>query len=264
MPVDTTPQIHVDRDHDGVAVITLNREDKHNAISHEMELALDAALADLDTDGEVRAVVIRGAGSRAFSAGLDMTELRELPEFDHLVRFLDRAELMFRWSAYPKPLIAAVNGHAHGAGAILATCADIRIGCPATTFKFSAILGGLTNNTWQLPKLIGLPLALEYVLSGRLVGADEAHGAGLLNRLVPDEAVVDEAIALATAIAQHPPAAVTASKQLLRRSASIDFRDAFDAENAVSNGPLRPRNDDNPHLDWWQQRQAAREAHTGI
>jgi 2-(1,2-epoxy-1,2-dihydrophenyl)acetyl-CoA isomerase len=246
--------IRTDVHEDRVAVVTLARPEKLNAFCHQMVSELDAALSIVDDAPDVHAIVVVGAGDRAFSAGLDMTELGSLEPYDHLTRFLDRADQMYRWASLRKPLIAAVNGHAHGAGAILASCADIRVGCASTTFKFSGILGNLTNNTWQLPKVVGLPLATEYVLTGRVVEAEEALAAGLLNRLVPTPEVLTTAKALASQIAKNPPGGVMASKKLLRDSVTKPLREALDAENAIASGILRPLNSDNAHLNWWRER----------
>lgn len=240
---------------DGVVLITLQRPEKLNAMSHEMLLELDAALKAADDDPEVSAIVVTGAG-RALSAGLDMTEIATWTQEVSVIRQLDREALVWRWAALRKPLLVAVNGLAHGAGAILAVAADIRIGSPASEFRFTAIHGNYANNTWHLPKLVGVARATEYILTGRVVGAAEAERAGLLNHVVPADRVLPETIAMAAEIAANGQPGVLESKRLIRESVSKGFWQAFTDENAACTGPLRPGGAENEHIVWWTERTA--------
>jgi enoyl-CoA hydratase/carnithine racemase len=247
--------VRSERAADGVALITLNRPDKLNAMSHEMLLQLDAALAAADDDPEVSAIVVTGSG-RALSAGLDMSEIATWSLEVSTVRQLDREALVWRWAALRKPFLVAVNGLAHGAGAILAVAADIRIGSPASEFRFTAIHGNYANNTWHLPKLVGVARATEYILTGRVVGAAEAERAGLLNHVVPADRVRPETIAMAAEIAANAQPGVLESKRLIRESVSKGFWQAFNDENAVCTGTLRPGGAENEHIAWWTERAA--------
>jgi enoyl-CoA hydratase/carnithine racemase len=247
--------VYSERAADGVALITLHRPDKLNAMSHEMLLQLDAALAAADDDPEVSAIVVTGSG-RALSAGLDMSEIATWSLEVSTVRQLDREALVWRWAALRKPFLVAVNGLAHGAGAILAVAADIRIGSPASEFRFTAIHGNYANNTWHLPKLVGVARATEYILTGRVVGAAEAERAGLLNHVVPADRVRPDTIAMAAEIAANAQPEVLESKRLIRESVSKGFWQAFNDENAVCTGALRPGGAENEHIVWWTERAA--------
>jgi enoyl-CoA hydratase/carnithine racemase len=184
-----------------------------------------------------------------------MTEFATWTQDAFITRMVDREQLMFRWASLRKPLVAALNGLCHGGGAILATCADIRVGCDRAEFRFTAIHGDMTNNTWQLPKAVGLPLATEYILTGRVVSSSEARSAGLFNHFVEAENVLPKAIELAAEIASHPPLGVMESKRLIRESVVRTFEDAFNAENAVAMWKLRPTLE-NEHIQWWLNRTA--------
>lgn len=238
---------------DGVALITLQRPGKLNAMSHEMLLQLDAALSAADDDPDVSVLVVTGSG-RALSAGLDMSEIATWSLEVSTVRQLDREVLVWRWASLRKPLLVAVNGLAHGAGAILAVAADIRIGSPASEFRFTAIHGNFANNTWHLPKVVGVARATEYILTGRVVGAAEAERVGLLNHVVPADQLLPEAISMATDIAAKAQPGVVESKRLIRESVSKGFWEAFNDENAVCTGVLRPAGAENEHIIWWTER----------
>lgn len=147
-------------------------------------------------------------------------------------------------ASYPKPLIGAINGSAHGAGAIIATVLDIRVGGSRSDFRFTAAAYGGANNTWQLPKIVGMAKALEFVMTSRRIGAQEAAQAGLLNHLVPDDQVLEKALDIASQIAANPSAAVCWHKALIHANIGRSYEDAYLAENAVMNSELRPSRPD--------------------
>lgn len=225
---------------DGVCVIHLNRPAARNAFNVEMQAALDGLLRELEPDPAVRAIVVTGAGDKAFSAGYDVKEMSALDDDGMLLDYLQRQRWMGYVAHYPKPLIAAVNGAAHGAGAIIATAMDIRVGGPRTEFRFTAASYGGANNTWQLPLIVGYARAKEFTMTARRIGADEALGSGLINHLVDDAAVLDKAVDIATQIAANSPEGVQWHKRLIHENVGRSYRDAYDAENTVMNGELRP------------------------
>ena len=203
---------------DGVAVISLNRPDRHNAVNDAMGAewaeALDWALAD-DT---ARVVVLRGEGP-SFCSGRDVTELgtraEGLSDFE-FVRRAQQRHLQILTST--KPFIAAVKGYALGGGFERALCADIRIGSPDAAMALPEVVYGLvpdTGGTQLLSALVGPGRAKELVLSGRHLHADEALAWGVLNRVVPNDELDEVTLDLARTIASHSPLAVSMGKQLV-------------------------------------------------
>ena len=221
---------------DGVLTLTLNRPDALNAFDLALKEALNAAVTEANTDPGVRAIVVTGAG-RAFCVGQDLkehvaslesgdTKLSTVVEhFNPLVRSL---------ATMPKPVIAAVNGVAAGAGASLAFLADFRIGGPRTSFLMAFANVGLAADTgasWTLPRLVGYAKATEMLLLAEPIKADEAHRVGLLSRLVDtDEAVLPSAQELAARLAAGPTQAYGQIKRELQVATSGSLDDALDTE----------------------------------
>jgi 2-(1,2-epoxy-1,2-dihydrophenyl)acetyl-CoA isomerase len=224
----------------GIRLLRLNRPKARNALTTALQQALDDALSEAAADTDVRAVVITGSGELAFSAGYDLKELAGFDEERVLGNYLRRQSLLMAFARFPKPLIAAVNGLAHGGGAVLATLCDLRVGGPNSEFRFTAAAYNGVNNTWQLPVLIGAAKALEFVMTARTVPAREALGCGLLNSIAEDGNVIGAALDIAAQIAAHPPAGVQWHKALIRERSGRSLEQAFEAENAVMSGPLQP------------------------
>jgi enoyl-CoA hydratase/carnithine racemase len=216
----------LDRPRPGVTVVTLNRPDRMNALTFQMFDELLQLSRDADVDDETRVLVLTGRG-RAFCAGLDLADARTLPDMTR-ARFLEGqgkwAEAITSFRRIRKPVIAAVNGAAAGAGFSLALAADIRIA--ATTARFNAafvrigLTGGDCGSSWMLPRIVGLGLSYELLLTGRFVDADEAVAIGLVNRVVPGANLLDEAFALAQMITANSPLGVQLTKQVLQ--ANVD------------------------------------------
>ena len=225
----------------GVALIRLNRPDVRNAINLPMQAALDALLTELEADESVRAVVLTGAGDKAFSAGYDVREMQVFDRDQILLAQLRREPWIWHIAHYSKPLLGAINGAAHGAGAIIAAALDIRVGGPRTEFRFTATSYGGANNTWQLPPIVGFAKAKEWLLSARRIKADEALQAGLLNHHVADDAVLGKTLEIAAEIAAHPPLAVRQTKALIHDNLGRSYAEAYRAENAVMMNELAPQ-----------------------
>lgn len=225
---------------DGVRVVTLNRPAARNAMHTAMQHELDAVLRELQADESVRAVVLAAAGNEAFSAGYDIKELGGFDVDAMLENYEERRPLVWNVAAFPKPLIGAIRGSAHGAGAILAAVLDIRVGCAQTDFRFTAAAYNGVNNTWQLPKVIGLAKALEYTMTARRIYGEEALAAGLLNHLVEASKVLDKAVDIAEQIAKHPPAGVQWHKALMHANLNRTLAEGYAAENAVMTTVMRP------------------------
>jgi enoyl-CoA hydratase len=222
--------IRVSGPEDGVAVITLNRPEKRNALTFEMGERFGDAVDRLNGNGDVRAVILVGAGS-SFSAGADFALLRgwagserdrakaEMLEFYR--RFLRVKDLEI-------PTIAAVRGGAIGAGASLALACDLRIASTDAKFALNFVRLGIPPGmaaTFHLPRLIGPSAALELLTTGRIISGEEAERLGLVSHSVPGDALMDEARRLAREIASCAPLAVQKVKQALRLTAEMGSMD---------------------------------------
>jgi enoyl-CoA hydratase/carnithine racemase len=215
---------------DGAALIALNRPEKLNALSFGLMQELDAELTQIEADDAVKAVVLTGAGDKAFSAGADIHEMAGLDEAALAERQAFRNRATWPLATFAKPLIGAINGLAYGGAALLSSTLDIRIGCERTKFRFLAASYGRVNSTWSLPVLVGLPKAKELLYTGRDVLADEAERIGLLNQVVPAARLRETALAMAAAIAKNDARMVTGIKRLLHEDIGLPWRDRYDNE----------------------------------
>ena len=233
----TTPTVLVTHPREGVALVTINRPQHYNAIDPATDAAMGQALAQLEQDASVRCIVITGAGDKAFCAGADIPTL--LP---HLAANIaaGRDDPQFcgvtHRHATTRPLIAAINGVAFGGGLELALACDIRLasdgasmGLPEIKVGVIAAAGGVTRLPYALPQA----LAAEMILSGEPISAARALQAGLVSRVVPHAQLLDEALALAAAIAQRAPLAVRACTALLRQPRFDGLRPALERERAA-------------------------------
>jgi enoyl-CoA hydratase/carnithine racemase len=218
---------------DGVAVITLNRPEKLNALSFGLMRELDDALAHLERDDAVKAVVLTGAGDRAFSAGADIHEMAGLGAEELAGRQAFRSAAHWNMTAFAKPLIGAINGLAYGGAAVVCSTLDIRIGCERTAFRFLAASYGRVNSTWSLPLLVGLPKAKELLYTGRVVNAEEAERIGLLNQVVPSGQLLETAIQMGRTIAGNDARMVQGIKRLLHEDIGMPFRERYDNEETA-------------------------------
>src|SRR6202049_3151939 len=209
---------------DGVGFITLNRPDKLNALSYDLVRELDDALPGFEEDDAIKAVVITGAGERAFSAGADIHEMADLSSEELAQRQSRRGEISWHVANYSKPLIGAINGLAYGGAALLSSSLDIRIGCEKTQFRFLAASYGRVNSSWSLPLLVGLPKAKELLFTGRIVPSEEEERIGLLNQVVPGASVLDAALEIAQMIAKNDARMVQGIKRLLHEEIGMGGR----------------------------------------
>ncbi|HTE15863.1 MAG TPA: enoyl-CoA hydratase-related protein [Burkholderiales bacterium] len=211
--------IKLDVADDGVAVLELNRPERLNAFNRQMIGEWREALAQIADDPHIRAVVLTGAG-RAFCAGGDADEMTEMQSASNVERkeYLWRSiqKIPLAMERLEQPVIAAVNGTARGAGLDMALMCDIRICGVSSTFAESYINMGVLSGdggTWFLPRVIGVSRALELLWTGRVVDAAEAERINLVNRVVADADVRNEALTLARQIAAQPPQAVALMKR---------------------------------------------------
>jgi enoyl-CoA hydratase/carnithine racemase len=218
-----------ERMHD-VALITLNRPEKLNALSFGLVRELDEALTEYEKDDAVKAVILTGAGERAFSAGADIHEMAGLSTEELAQRQAFRSEATWHVATFAKPLIGAINGLAYGGAALLSSTLDLRIGCERSQFRFLAASYGRVNSTWSLPLLVGLPKAKELLYTGRVVAAEEAERIGLLNQIVPAARLVETAVEIGQMIAKNDARMVQGIKRLLHEQIGMGWRDCYATE----------------------------------
>ena len=218
---------------DGVATVTLDRPDALNALTVPLKEALVEAFRAFASDDAVRAVVLTGAG-RAFCAGQDLHERLQpdaLPLADEIrARYNPLIRAM---RALPKPIVAAVNGVAAGAGASLAFACDIRIAAEAASFLLAFGRVGLipdSGATWLLPRLIGGAKAAELALTTDPLSAADAERLGLVARVVPPAELLQEARALARRLAAAAPVALALTKEALERSWAASCEEQLELE----------------------------------
>ena len=213
---------------EGIAVLTLARPDKRNALSIRMRTELMDALATWRDDGDVRVVVLAADGA-AFSAGFDLGEFGR-PELAHAIRHNSTAYHRAVWG-FPKPVIAAVNGPAMGGGFDLALLCDMRIASTAATFGHPEIKFGAPPLFTPLRWIVGDGLARDLCLTGRPIEAEEALRIGLVSRVVAPAALGDEARAVARQIAEAPQGALEVTKRYLNGNQGCGFEESFRVEH---------------------------------
>lgn len=220
----------------GIATLTLDRPEALNALTIPVKVALLDALATVAADPTVRAVILTGAG-RAFCAGQDLAERAASDASPLDVELRDRYEPIVRaMVALDRPIIAAINGVAAGAGASLALACDLRIA--ATSARFVLAFGRIglvpdSGATWFLPRVVGSARAAEMALLNTPIDAAEALRVGLVSRVVPDADLLEAARDMATTLAAGPPRAIAATKRLLATAWTTDLESAFAAERAA-------------------------------
>jgi enoyl-CoA hydratase/carnithine racemase len=219
---------------DGVALITLNRPEKLNAINDDVLIGLRAALARLRDDASTGAAVLRGKG-RAFSAGGDITAMSAMDEatFSRTIGLYMAMAKDFR--ACPKPIIGAIHGHALAGGFELACLCDIRVAAEGTRFGLPDTPLGLSPTsgmTYLLPRIVGLGRAIDLTLSADNIDTAEAHRIGFVTRVVAVDRLLDEATALARKLASYPRTGVAHAKAEFYGSLESSFEAATSAEHA--------------------------------
>ncbi|GGL16899.1 enoyl-CoA hydratase/isomerase family protein [Nocardia jinanensis] len=250
--------LHLDRPAPGVLRLTLNRPAARNAITLSLHRRMDEVLSEAAADDSVRAVVLAGAGQRAFSAGYDLAELGAATPAQAAAMTTEREELLWRYAAFPKPTVAAVQGAAHGAGTMLAVCSDLRVGGADTSLAVTAAKYGGVNLTWLLDSLIGGAHTRDLLLTAREVRGAEAHRIGLLHRYAID--VAGTAVDLAGLMARRPSEGLREIKALLLEGAGRSLRDRYERENAAVRANLAVQ----PISEMFSSFFAARSRGTGV
>jgi len=221
----------------GVATITLSRPDRLNALTFEVYAELRDLFASLAHEPDVKAIIITGDG-RGFCSGGDVDaiigellkqDMTELLSFTRMT-----GALIANIRAVPVPVIAAINGVAAGAGAVIALASDFRLAVPTASLAFLFTKVGLAGAdmgaAYLLPRVVGMARATELLMLGDRISAEDALRIGLVNRVVAPEALMDEARALAARLAAGPSFALGMTKTLLNQALDIDFASAIEAE----------------------------------
>jgi enoyl-CoA hydratase len=205
------------RDH--VAVVTLNRPEAMNALTREMLTALDAVFEDFAGDPELWVAILTGAGERAFSSGMDLNEAIPLLTAGDQMGYEDHTKRQF--SDIFKPIIAAVNGHCIAGGLEMLQGTDLRIAAEHATFGLGEVRWGIIptgGSHIRLPRQIPWAVAMELLLTGEPIDARRAYEIGLVNRVVPSERLLPEALELAGKICRNGPLAVRTAKEIAVRA----------------------------------------------
>lgn len=218
-----------------VATVTIDRPDKLNAMTVAMDARLNELVFELNQDDDVRAVVLTGAGGRAFSAGSDITDLDGYgTNWQYRNRFDARRDYARAVWLLRKPLVAAIDGYCIGGGLEMACAADIRLATPRSSFGAGEIRWGWHGGSGQtqfLTRLVGAGHASLLLLTGDRIDADEALRIGLVQQLVDPEALRERAAALAAVIASRSPIAAQRTKHMVRMAHELPLEAALLVEN---------------------------------
>lgn len=221
---------------DGIGVLTVNRPAKLNALSSELLAEIDDVLARVESDAELKALIVTGAGEKAFVAGADIQELNAaVPVRAHEItqrgqRILRRLELL------PKPSVAAVNGFALGGGLELAMACTVRVASPNAKLGQPEVKLGIIagyGGTQRLPRLVGRGRALELLLTGEPIDAAEAHRIGLVNHVVPQEQLLQFSRGLLAKMLVNGPLAVRLTMQAVDAGLNMSLEDGMRFEAAA-------------------------------
>jgi enoyl-CoA hydratase len=229
---------------EGIAYLTFNRPQVRNALSPEVFCRLADAWQDYAADDSLRVAIITGAGDRAFTAGADLGTFipllsgARLPEDEWDRRVLQNSQVsdvsILRGFTLTKPVIAAINGFCLGAGTELIQATDLRIAAEHATFALTEVMRGFMpagGSTVRLPRQIPFCKAMEILLVGEHMSAQEAYRIGLVNEVTPADQVMPKAEELARKIAANGPVAVRKIKETVLRSLSVSLEEGFAIEN---------------------------------
>jgi len=221
--------------HDSVALVSLNRPESLNAVNVEMRQALIDTLTGLNGEPSVRAVVIKGAGERAFCSGQDLNETARY-SLDDVDEWLTRQHAMYQSVRdLDKPCVAAWNGVATGAGYQIGLCSDLRVGYPELRLGQPEIRAGLASivGSYLMTLHLGLSQNVQLSLSGDLISGERGYELGLINHLVPREQVVDKALTVAAELTRLGPTAIRLTKRRFRELTQPGFDTALQAAKAA-------------------------------
>jgi len=221
----------------GIAFVTLNRPDVLNAFSVQMRDDLYEILSAIRADDEVRVVLFKGAGERAFCAGADLKEFLTAPSVVKARRIRAIRDLWRLFLSLPQPLIAALHGYVLGSGMEIALFCDVRIAASNVVFGLPEVGLGIlpgAGGTQTLPRILGLSGALDMLLTGRRLGSEEALAKGLVNRVVGFDELLHAGIELAQKIASYDPEAVKNAKQAVIKGSDLALEQGLALERRLA------------------------------
>jgi enoyl-CoA hydratase len=217
-----------------VVILTLNRPDARNAINGDVARAIEEALDEVEHDDDARVVVLTGRGT-VFSAGADLKMVARGGGLEAATERGGFAGIVSR--NFPKPVIAAVNGPAVAGGFEIVLACDLVVAAEHAVFGIPEVIRGLFaagGGLIRLPKRVAQALAMELALTGDTIDASRAYNVGLVNRVVPADALLGEALVLANRIAQHPPLAVRNAQRMVREAPDLDEAAAWERSRELS------------------------------
>jgi enoyl-CoA hydratase/carnithine racemase len=219
--------------HDSIAYVTLNRPQALNAFNVRMRDDLFEVLSAVRADDEVRVVLFKGAGDKAFCAGADLKEFLTAPSVVKARQIRSIRDLWSLFLSVPQPLIAALHGYVLGSGIEIALYCDLRIATPDVVFGLPEVSLGIlpaAGGTQTLPRILGLSGALDMLLTGRRLSGQEAFNRGMVNQVVPREKLLQTAEELAYKIASYDPMVVRNAKQAVIKGMDMTLDQGLDLE----------------------------------
>lgn len=229
--------VELEVDEAGIALITLNRPERLNAMDADAYRQLSEAWSRVRDDTAIRVAVITGAGDRAFTTGADLKSFVNAPQGMAQFWLTQQDQLLNRGLEVWKPVIAAVNGYCLGGGMTLLLATDLRIATPTATFGLTEVARGViagNGGTQRVLEQLPHAIAMEMLLTGRRVDAAAAERWGLVNRVVPQDELLATAFQLAREISANAPLAVQAAKELALRSRDVDRGTGLRLEQAMN------------------------------
>jgi enoyl-CoA hydratase/carnithine racemase len=226
-----------EKDDRGVACVTLNRPKALNAFNVQMRDDLFEVISAIKIDNEVRAVLIKGAGDKAFCAGADLTEFLTAPSAVKARHIRAVRDLWRLFISTPQPLIAAMRGYVLGSGVEIALFSDLRVATEDAIFGMPEVSLGIlpaAGGTQTLPRFLGMSRSLDMLLTGRRIGGKEAYESGLVNRLVSSNALLEVSTEIAQKIASCDPVVVRSAKQAVLRGWDMTLDQGLDLEQRLA------------------------------
>lgn len=229
----TTSELLLEKD-GGIAFITFNRPEVHNALNNAMVEGLAAALDDLEGDGSIHCIILTGAGEKSFLSGSDITELSKRTTLTGVEASQKRQALLSRLENFHIPSIAAINGYAFGVGCEIALACTMRLASAKAKFgqleiNLGIIPGG--GGTQRLPRLVGKANASELILLGKVIDAEEAYRIGLVNRVVAPEELMSECRSWGETIAEKSAVAVRYALRAVNQGMEVDLASGLKLES---------------------------------
>ncbi|RPI77018.1 MAG: crotonase [Desulfobacteraceae bacterium] len=218
---------------EGIEILTFNRPDKLNALNPEVMDTLDRIIPDLENNSSIRAVILRGAGEKSFVAGADIPQFLEFGPLESKAFALKGQRILHSLEHLPKPVIAAINGFALGGGLEIAMACHIRIAADTAQMGQPEVKLGIMPGyagTQRLPRIVGKGRALELIMRGHMITAQEALAMGLVNQVVPLDKLMGECFKIAKEIMAQSPIAVKTAIEAINHGLNLTFEEACTLE----------------------------------